>query len=281
VERAISEGIADELRQAEAAVEESVMLRKRQLAAARKAELEVYYAQVAENEAHLAGVRAAMAEAGRERRLAHAEVAAERIGYRMDLLQQRADKVKQLEAEAAALEAERSALLERLISSVPYAEKIASIAEAPSGDRVTAPTASYQASADLGRAYAAYLKAVHGYADTSTLEDGSVGLQVPGTTTHGSLDFALAASKVTGTGKNTLLQLANTRLKEQGLFGRQGFTDKQVTGDKRWRFVSALRAAGVGAHEGTAARQALSVLNTGVRGSHTAAIITQGGSGLA
>ena len=47
-------------------------------------------------------------------------------------------------------------------------------------------------------------------------------------------------------GNLALAHLANARIAEQGLFGRSGFTDKQVTGNKHFRLVTALRSEGLG-----------------------------------
>lgn len=291
VERAVSRAYEEEMRQAQEPVGDSVKMKRQQRSAAMKAALEVYRAEMASAEARMASIRASIAAEAAARREEEGAAAQERVAYRKELLQKRRERVQLLEEQAAAVDAERAALVERLIASVPYASRLAEIAEAPGGDRVNAPTASAQAHAELGRAYAAYLKALHGGGTTGGEVDGDGAHDAPpvlvvGATSHGAVDLALAASRTGGTGgqagktKAALLQLANTRLKEQGLFGRAGYSDKQVTGDKRWRFVSALRAAGVGAQDGSAARVALGSLNEGVRGSTTAAIIHQGGAGL-
>jgi hypothetical protein len=196
-------------------------------------------------------VRAAVAAQEAERRTEALEAGAQRVGFRAEKrASERAARAEALAAQTQALELERAALVERLVASVPYRERVEEIGSVPDAARAAGHTASSAASAALSGAYAAYLKAVQGGGE----EAARLG-------THDNIDLAAgasaAAAEAAGAGAGgaagaagaakaaSLLTLANARIKEQGLFPKHGFSDKQVTSDKRFRLVSSVWAAGI------------------------------------
>jgi hypothetical protein len=279
VEDAAAAAIAAELKAAEDAVNEATALARRERAAAAVKMLEAYRAEQAQVEARIAAVRAQVAAVEAEKRQIERAAGAERIEFRRQLADQRAERAKELAEEAQALEAERESLLERLIASVPYHDRVKQISETADSGRVAAHTAASSAAAELSLAYAAYLKAVRG---EGNLDSAKIA-------THDNLDLAAAASLApdrpsgiggggaTGAGagqggppsRTALLSLANQRIREKGLFARNGFSEKQVTSDKRWRFVQGAWAAGV--QGSSATRDALAGLKYTGRGAVTLA----------
>jgi hypothetical protein len=280
---AIEAALSSELADAEAAVESLARQERQAGMDARKAAVAAYKAAERDAEAQLNALRSAMAAEEKARLREEVEVGAGRVQVRAAATTAaRAARTAEREAQVAAVEAARTEALDRLIASVPYAARMGEIASTADGERVRSHTASFAAASELSLAYAAYLRAVQGGGPPADGEGGENA--IPGATSHGGMDVALAAKGLAAGDprslrtRKALLDIANTRIKEQGLFGQQGFSDKQVTGDKRWRFVAALRVAGVAAPDGSAARTALGALNAGYRGGATANILHAGGN---
>jgi hypothetical protein len=246
VEEAVERAIAADLAEAEYLSEQASRARREARALAARAALDEYAAAEKLVEGRLEAVRAAVAAQEAERRAEALEAGAQRVGFRADKrASERSARAEALSAQAHALELERAALLERLVASVPYRERIEEIGSVPDAARAAGHTASSAASAALSGAYAAYLKAVAGGGE----EAARLG-------THDNIDLAAgaaaAAAEEGGGGGGggaakaaSLLSLANARIKEQGLFPKHGFSDRQVTSDKRFRLVSSVWAAGI------------------------------------
>jgi hypothetical protein len=253
-----------------------------------RAALASYRAEIAENERLVEAVRREAEALAQERRRAEVAAGAERVEARREhQAEVRAARAAALAEQAAALDADRAALVERLLAAVPYRERLEEIATTADAGRAHGHTAASKAAADLSLAYAAYLRAVlggGGGGGGGAGEDGGTDptAYVSGATTHGDFDLAGAAKlagKAGGAGgatpgaaaaaRDSLLTLANTRIREKGLFARAGFSERQVTSDKRWRLVQGAWASGV---QGTsAARDALTALQPMVRGGLAAA----------
>jgi hypothetical protein len=165
------------------------------------------------------------------------------------------------ESSAAALDAQREAALQALAAGVPYRERLAEIAATADSARLQAHTANSRAAAELSLAYAAFLQAAHEDAD------GAAGLA-----SRGTVHLPAASVGATGPGgapsSAAVAQLAAYRIREQGLFARAGYSDKQVTTNSRYRLVSAMREAGV---SGSEARRAMAQLQPTGRGGVAAA----------
>jgi len=235
-----------------------------------KESLAAYAREQAEISERIEAVRAEVDAAEAERRASLIAAGASRVESRnVHRIERATERAQSLAAEAQALERERTALLERLVASVPYRERVDEILAVPDAARAAGHTASSAASAALSGAFAAYLKAVQGGG-----EDAAA------LATHDNLDFAAAASAAEMRGEGdgneagdkasrtlkaaNLLMLAHRRIKEQGLFPKHGFTDKQVTSDKRFRFVSAAWAAGIaGSAAAVAGTKAIPVIGRG------------------
>jgi hypothetical protein len=276
VEDAVAAAVAGELAEAEAEASSAAQQRRVERARAMKELIAAYAREQAEISERIEAVRAEVEAAEAERRASLVAAGASRVESRNALRVERAtERARSLATEAQALERERAALLERLVASVPYRERVDEIQAVPDAARAAGHTASSAASAALSGAYAAYLRAVQGGG-----EDAAA------LTTHDNLDFAAAASAAEkGSGTQfadggdgveggdkasrtvkaaNLLLLAHRRIKEQGLFPKHGFTDKQVTSDKRFRFVSAAWAAGIaGSAAAVAGTKAIPVIGRG------------------
>ena len=268
-QKAVEDAISEAIRASEAESEEVIAGAARAKRAAHfvavKQALEVYKEEERALQERIESVREAVALAEAERRAASLAEGHERVQFREQLLVERAKKAKDLEVEARNLEMEKAALLEKLVSTVPYRERIEEIATTADASRITAHTEASAASAALSSAYAAYLKAVKCDSDESAL-----------LATHDNLDLATAAKVAASQAKqssgssepvaaaaqrassDSLLTLANRRIKEQGLFPKHGFSDRQVTGDKRFRYLAGVYASGV--QHTSAARTAFSAL---------------------
>lgn len=272
VEDAIARSIADEMSAAETAVQELNSLARKARAEKMKKALERYYADQTEIERRIDEVKQQQALADLERKKEQAVTDHERIEYRAKLITQKMDHAKQLAAEATELERQKELLLEKFIkNNVDYYERIEEIANTTDKERVNAHTVASKTSTEISLAYAYYIKAVHNH---QTMVNDDVTKKV---TSHDNVDFAIAAkyapdrpdgvpdtSTTMNPSKAVLLSLANQRIKEKGLFGKFGYSEKQVTGDKRWRFVSSAWAAGI---QGTsAARDALHSIKPTGRG---------------
>ena len=143
-----------------------------------------------------------------------------------------------LAAEAVAAreeaEARREAALRKVLLSLPNREALEGIVRDP--ERALAPTASSALNSELARAYAAYLGSLGG-------GGGRGGDALVASVAWNEANTGGGGGKG---GSLALAHLANARIAEQGLFARNGFTDKQVTGNKHFRLVTALRAEGLG-----------------------------------
>jgi hypothetical protein len=268
-QKAVEDAVLDAIRASEAESEENLAGAVRAKRAAHfvavKQALEAYKEEERVLQERIESVREAVALAEAERRAASLAEGHERVQFREQLLVEKAKKAKDLEAEARNLETEKAALLEKLVASVPYRERIEEIATTADASRITAHTEASATSAALSSAYAAYLKAVKCDSEESAL-----------LATHDNLDLATAAKVAASQAKQTagsnepvvaaaqrassdnLLTLANRRIKEQGLFPKHGFTDRQVTGDKRFRYLAGVYASGV--QHTSAARTAFNAL---------------------
>lgn len=268
-QKSVEDAVLNAIKASEAESEENLAEAVRAKRAAHfvavKQALEAYKEEERVLQERIESVREAVALAEAERRAASLAEGHERVQFREQLLVEKAKKAKDLEAEAKNLETEKAALLEKLVASVPYRERIEEIATIADASRITAHTEASAASAALSSAYAAYLKAVKCDSEESAL-----------LATHDNLDLATAAKVAASQAKLTagsnepveaaaqrassdnLLTLANRRIKEQGLFPKHGFTDRQVTGDKRFRYLAGVYASGV--QHTSAARTAFSAL---------------------
>lgn len=312
-------------------------------------------------------MKAAVEALQEEEKLAAAAVGAEKVALRnARAVAEREQKARELAAVQKELQQRREQALERLLSSLPYNERLQQIKELADAARLQSHTAASAASAELSRAYAFYLaqyQAAQAGLLGSTGSGGEGVIKGPAgsvasmesslhtATSHAALDFAKAAKvrakeekklqrlqrmmeaeyggsipeegegggeegaggggglsetgpasglpagstrlpsirrvqsagpAVGGAGagglssgdsttaapgaasSEALRRLAEYRLKEQGLFSRAGFADKQVTKDPRTRMLTAFYAAGI---EGTAAaRQAFSSFQPTGRG---------------
>ena len=265
VEDAVAAAIKASEAEAEDHIAEAVRIRRAAHFKTVKEALEKYKEEERALQDRIKSVREAVALAEAERRAASLVEGHERVQFREQLIIERAKKAKDLEAEARTLEIEKAALLEKLVATVPYRERIEEIATTADAARLTAHTETSAASAALSTAYATYLKAVKSDSEESAL-----------LATHDNLDFATAAKVVASkqssseplaaavqrASSDNLLTLAHRRIKEQGLFPKHGFTDRQVTSDKRFRYLASVYASGVQAT--TAARSAFGSLPTRV-----------------
>lgn len=271
VEDAVASAISAELAEAEAAMRSVKDAKRKSRAEGMKAALARYREEQAAVDARMEEVRLQVEALEVEKRKESLATGAERVDFRRQVMAERLIRTKELAMQQADLEQQRAALLERLMAAVPYKERLDEIATTKDADRVSSHTASSQAATDLSLAYAAYLRAMQSSGDgtvrmnnldlaTDDAADAVLGTATP---TAGDTNVSFNAAKRKT--KENLLQLANTRIKEQGLFNRKGWTDKQVTSDKRFRLVSGIWAAGL---QGTdAARTAVSSVQPTGRGS--------------
>jgi hypothetical protein len=166
---------------------------------------------------------------------------------------------ERLQAEQEKLERERSASVAKLMASLPYAVSLQEIQNTSNPDRVSAPTQNSEQAAAISKTYAEFLRVLH--AAEATRGDA---------TSHGAADIgSYAESQRKSLGATTvslhtdvdaarrqeaLATLARLRMQEQGLFGKHGFTDKQITSDARFRLASALREQGGAGAQGSYGR---------------------------
>ncbi len=303
VEEAVAAAVAAEIAEAERAVAALASEQRKARAAEAQRALERYRSEQAANDARLQAVREQVAAFEAQRRREELAEGAERVGARRRQNEEaRARREAELREEQEKIERRRAEAVERLMAAVPYRERVDEIAATSDGERAASHTAASAAAAELSLAYAAYIRAVeaggeenarmapHGNFDlaaaAAVAAAGGEG-GAAGTLASGSLAASRAASgagPAPGGGgrppltQDKLLALANLRIREKGLFARHGFSERQVTGDKRWRVVSGVWAAGV---QGTdAARDALRTVQPAGRGALQAARATavSGGS---
>lgn len=168
-----------------------------------------------------------------------------RVEYREQLRKERREKLEALLAEQASLVEERNNILEKIIASVPYADKLSKISEERNLDRLQGHTESSRIAEEFSRAYLAFLNAC------SQPNGGGA------FSSRDNLDFVAASGHARELGgvqeSEKLMAIAGMRMKERGLFINKGFTDKQITSNRGFRLVTALRSSNV---QSAAARQA-------------------------
>jgi hypothetical protein len=113
--------------------------------------------------------------------------------------------------------------------------------------RHPAPPSSGAPSHFRSASASAYNRRGSGSGDAASVTSGSITANVP---------------------REALLRLGELRAREQGLFGRAGFSDAQVTADPRFRLNAALRSSGLGGS--SYAQQMMVRAGDGLRGAEAA-----------
>lgn len=262
IEQQLARQVQAELAEAEAAAEHAQREARIVHAQARKAALAEYH-EAQRRVAHkLEAVQRALESIHEEERREELAAGAVRVQHRRELAAaDRHARSVALHAEARALEESKQALLERLLASVPYRERLSEIAATADVGRMQAHTVASGIADEMGRAYHDVLH----HAGDATARTGHYGVDFSASATTQDADARALA----------LAKLAEYRIQEQGLYARTGYSDKQVRADPRFRLASALRDAGVG---GSLAAQAMLRMPPTGRGAVTAQM--QAGSGV-